>query len=92
MILVAILALSGVVLLAIASALNALPSFPTSVLSFMSDFVRYLQAGMGFVYSFVNPGPVKLMFGFTVALIGIYEGYKIVMWVMKKIPMFGVSE
>lgn len=92
MILVAILALSGVVLLAIASALGTLPSFPSSVVSMMNTFILYLQSGIGFIYNFVHPAAVKAMLGFTVAIIAVYEGYKIVMWVMKKIPMFGVSD
>ena len=92
MILVAILALSGVVLLAIASALGALPSYPDAVVGMMNTFITYLQSGIGFVYNFVHPAVVKAMLGFTVAIIAVYEGYKIVMWVMKKIPMFGVSD
>ena len=92
MIIVAILALSGVVLLAVASALGGLPSFPAEVLDFMNTFLTYLRAGSGFVWSFVHPAPVKAMLAFTVAAIGVYEGYKLVMWVMKKIPMFGVSD
>lgn len=92
MIVVAIIALSGVVLMAIASALGALPTYPTEVVSLMNTFISYLGQGVSFVFCFVHPTPVKAMLAFTVAMIGIYEGYKLVMWVMKKIPMFGVSE
>lgn len=92
MIMVAIVALSGVVLLAIAAAFNALPSFPTQVLDLMNTFLVYLQSGVGFVMAFVHPGPVKAMLAFTVAIVAVYEGYKLVMWVMEKIPMFGVSD
>lgn len=92
MIIVAIVALSGVVLLAIAAALGAIPSYPTEVVDMMNELLTYLRAGIGFIYNFVHPAPVKAMLAFTVAVIGVYEGYKIVMWVMKKIPMFGVSD
>lgn len=92
MIIVAIVALSAVVLLAVASALGALPSYPTSVVTYANMFLTYLGQGMGFVWNFVHPAPVKAMLAFTLAVIGVYEGYKLVMWVAKKIPMFGVSD
>lgn len=92
MIVLAIIALSGVVLLAISSALGALPAFPESVTSLMGTFIVYLRSGVSFMMCFVHPAPVKAMLAFTVAVIGVYEGYKLVMWVVKKIPMFGVSD
>lgn len=92
MILLAIIALSGVVLALIAGVLGGLPAFPSSVTTYMSLFLTYLRAGCGFFWCFVHPAPVKAMLGFTVAVIGVYEAYKVVMWVMKKIPMFGVSD
>lgn len=92
MIVVAILALSGVVLLAIASTLGALPSFPAEVVQYMGVFLTYFRSGISFMLTFVHPAPVKAMFAFTVAVVSVYEGYKLVMWVMKKIPMFGVSD
>lgn len=92
MIIVAIVALSAVVLLAIAAVLVGLPSYPAEVSSAMNLFLDYLRQGVGIFYSFVYPAPVKTMLAFTVALIALYEGYKLLMWVVKKIPMFGVSD
>lgn len=92
MILVAILALSGVVLVAVAAALGNLPSYPTQVVDIMNTFLTYLRSGAGFIMAFCHPAPVKAMLAFSLGLIAIYEGYKLVMWVMEKIPMFGVSD
>lgn len=92
MIIVAIVALSAVVLVAIASALGALPAFPDGMVQIMDMFLTYLQQGVGFMLYFVHPAPVKAMLAFTLGLIAVYEGYKFVMWVVKKIPMLGVSE
>lgn len=93
MILVAILALSGVVLAAIAVVFgNGLPSLPASVTSLASQLITYIRAGAGLFWSFVHPAPVKAMLGLTLAAVAIYEGYKIVMWIVKKLPMFGVSD
>lgn len=92
MIIVAIVALAGVVIAALVLALGGLPSYPAAVIDSANLFLQYFRAGIGFMYAFVNPAPVKAMLAFTVAVMGIYEGYKLVMWVVKKIPMFGVSD
>lgn len=92
MIIIAIIALSGVVLLAIAAALGVLPSYPTEVVTVGNLFITYLGQGMGVLWNFVHPAPVRAMLGFTLAVIAVYEGYKLVMWVAQKIPMFGVSD
>lgn len=92
MILAAIIALSGVVLLVIANMFRAVPSFPNSVVDMMNAFLNYLTSGIGFLYNFCHPEVVKTMMAFTLAVILIYEGYKLVMWAVKKIPMFGVSD
>lgn len=93
MILVAMVALAGVVLAAIVAVFGSgLPSLPDSVLSLASTFITYLRSGAGLFWSFVHPAPVKAMLGLTLAAYAVYEGYKIVMWVVKKLPMFGVSD
>lgn len=92
MIILAIIALSLVVIGALVIALGGLPSYPTQVVEYANMFLTYLRSGLGFLYSFVHPAPVKAMMAFTVAVIGVYEGYKLVMWVAKKVPMFGVTD
>ncbi len=92
MIVVAIIALSLVVIGALVAVLGGLPSYPAQVVEYANMFLGYLRSGMGFVYSFTNATAVKAMLGFTIAVMGLYEGYKLVMWVAKKVPMFGVSD
>lgn len=92
MIIVAIIALSGVVLALIAACFVSLPSFPSGITTLMDWFLNYLRQGAGIFWAFVLPGPCKAMLSFSLAVIAVYEGYKVVMWVVKKLPMFGVSE
>lgn len=92
MIIVAIIALSLVVITAIAAVFVGLPTFPSTVTSMMDMFVSILQQGAGVFWAFVLPDVVKAEITFTLAIIVIYEAYKLVMWVMTKIPMFGVSD
>lgn len=92
MIVVAIAALAGVVLAMLAALFVSLPSFPTSVTSLMDWALVYVRQAAGIFWAFVEPAPCKMMLSFSIALMLVFESYKIVMWVVKKIPMFGVSE
>lgn len=92
MIVVAIIALSLVVITAVAAVFVGLPTFPSSVTGMMSMFTDILGQAAGVFWAFVLPDVVKAEIAFMLALIAIYEGYKLVMWVMQKIPMFGVSD
>lgn len=93
MIVVAIIALSGVVLAAIALVIgNGLPSMPDSILVLSAQIVQIVRSGAGLFWSFVHPAPIKAMLGLTIAAVTLYEGYKLVMWVARKIPMLGVSD
>lgn len=93
MIVVAILALSGVVLTAIIAVFgNGLPELPSSVMSAITLMQGYLAQGASVFWNYVHPAPVKAMFGLTLVAIVIYEGYKFVMWFAKKVPMFGVDD
>lgn len=92
MILVAIVALSMVVITALIAALGGIPSMPATAVTSINLMLSYLQMGVGILFQFVDPAPVKAMLAITVTVIGIYEGYKLVMWVASKIPMFGVSD
>lgn len=93
MILVAIVALSLVVLSAILVVFgNGLPAFPNEVTEAVNWVTGVLGQAASVFWAFVYPAPIKAMFGLTVAAVGIYEGYKLVMWVAKKVPMFGVSD
>ena len=92
MIVLAIVALSGVVIAALVAALGGLPSYPSEVVDAANLFLTYVRQGVGFVYAWTYAPVVKAMLAFMVAVIAVYEGYKLVMWVVKKIPMFGVSD
>lgn len=92
MIIVAIIALSGVVLALVWAALSNMPPIPADLFNTLETLVQYTTQGAKLLMSFVYGDVVVALLGILLAFIGIYEGYKFVMWVVKKIPMFGVSE
>ena len=92
MILVAIVALAGVVLAAVYAVFVGLPDFPASVTSVIDQITVFLHDGAAFLMSFVYGDVVLTLVSLLLAFYGVYEAYKFVMWVVKKIPMFGVSD
>lgn len=92
MVMVAIVALSGVVLAALFAVLVGLPDFPPAVTSIIDQLTVYLREGTAFLMSFVYGDVVVTLVGLLLAIVAVYEAYKFVMWVVKKLPMFGVSD
>lgn len=92
MIIVAIVALSGVVLLSLYGVLVGFPALPPAVTQYAALLIGYIDTGCKIFYQFVYADVVKALLGFTLAITVIWHGYKFVMWLAKKIPMFGVSD
>lgn len=91
MIIVAIVALSLVVLTAVLAVFVGLPDFPPSVLELVQTAEDYMYSGLKFVNSFVYGDVILTMVSLVLAFSGVVMAYKLVMWVMKKVPMFGVD-
>lgn len=92
MIIVAIIALSLVVLIVIARILNTVPVIPNEFVTIINQVLPYVATGVKFINSFMYP---EIVWPLAVACLGLHTfwtGYRIAMWVMKKIPMFGVSD
>lgn len=92
MIIVAIIALAGVVILALYAALASMPAMPSSIFTVISQATSYFAQGAAFLYSFCYPAVIKSLIGITVTVEAVVYGYRFVMWIAKKIPMFGVSD
>ena len=92
MIVIAIVALAGVVLAALYAALVGFPTFPSELTSVLDQIVGYLTDGLGFVLSFTYGEVIVALLGITIAVTTVISGYEFIMWVVKKIPMFGVSD
>lgn len=93
MIIAAIIVLAGVVLAVLANILVAPSQFDFSqAVSLANTFFGWLGQGASFVKSFfIAPALFDILLGSYIAVLGIYEGYKFVMWVVTKIPMLSVS-
>lgn len=92
MIIVAIIALSAVVILALYAVLASLPPLSLNFLSVYYYMLDYIAMGASFVGAVTYIGTIKQLLSITIVVEGVIYAYKFTMWVAKKIPMFGVSD
>lgn len=50
-----------------------------------------MRAGLGFVFLFFNMDLVKIMLPFVIVVANFEKVYKIVMYVLRKIPFLGIE-
>lgn len=72
---------------------NILPSLPpvsffNIILVFINDI---LSTGIGLLCFFVRPGTLIVGFSLFLTIFTFEHSYHFVMWVMKKIPFFGIK-
>ena len=68
-----------------------IPSLPPDVAETVSTMLEYVSMGISFMGNFVNMPYLLVLFNIIVAVdVGMLL-YKLVMWVIRKIPMLGVS-
>lgn len=72
-----------------------LPSLPSSVTTVASEVVDYIGTGISVMASFVGStcmGLLAVLFTLVIALNAAYMLYSLVFWVIRKIPVLGISE
>lgn len=92
MILTAILqGLSGL-LISILALLPNLPQLPDSILNGMNNFIDIIFQNVGLLNLFIPISTIKVAVGLVLIIVNFDKIYKLVMWVLKKIPIFGVKD
>ena len=68
-----------------------IPVLPDSVSTFMTDALSYIKTGLQLLAVYTNLEYLLILFGLIIAIdVGIAV-YHFVMWVLRKIPMLGIS-
>lgn len=92
MIIVAIIALSGIVFVYLMRTFAGLPLIPLEWMSYINELVPYVVRGVKFINGFMYAGVVIPLALVCLALHSWYVIYKIILWILKKIPMLGISD
>lgn len=68
-----------------------IPDFPEQGLEYVNQFFDYLEMGAGILANYTPLGYLMILFGVLIAVdVGILL-YHFVMWIIRKIPMLGMS-
>lgn len=68
-----------------------IPQLPDNAISSINDLFGYLEAGAGILANYTDLGYLLTLMGVIVAIdVGI-KLYHFVMWILRKIPMLGMS-
>lgn len=68
-----------------------IPALPESVMGYVNTLFDYMSAGASILANYTPLGYLLTLFGVLVAVDGGIMVYHFVMWVIRKIPVLGVS-
>lgn len=68
-----------------------LPSLPEGVASFLASAMEYLQVGLSILAAYTDLNYLLALFGIIIAVDAAVLVYKLVMWILRKIPMLGIQ-
>lgn len=68
-----------------------IPSLPTEVANYVTQFFDYLAMGAGILSNYAPLGYLLILLGVILAVDSGILIYHFVMWVLKKVPMLGVQ-
>ena len=84
-------ALSGI-LISILSLLPTFPQLPESILNGLNSFLDLIFNNVGLLGLFIPISTIKVVIPLILVIVNFDKIYKLVMWVLKKIPVFGVKD
>ena len=92
MIIVALLQGISGLLISILSLLPTLPQLPESILNGLNNFLDLIFNNVGLLGLFIPIQTIKIVVPLILVISNFDKIYKLVMWTLKKIPIFGVKD
>ena len=74
----------------ILSAFN-IPPLPEELMKVVESLVQYIQTGIAILSNYCHIGYLLILFGIVVSVDLAILGYRFVMWILRKIPVLGIS-
>ena len=68
-----------------------LPDLPPEVDMYITTLFDYIESGIGFLYLVFNMNLVKVLLPLVIAVANFDKIYKLVLFVLKKIPFLGIK-
>ncbi|MEM0174242.1 MAG: hypothetical protein QXI16_07040 [Sulfolobaceae archaeon] len=66
---------------------HAIPDIPSEIQYYITQFLDYIEIGFDFTFMFLDVNMVLVGISAVIYMEGAYLSYKIVMWVINKLPL-----
>ena len=68
-----------------------IPEFPPELMQVVNSLSQYIQMGIAILSNYCHMSYLLALFGIVLAVDVAILGYRFVMWILRKIPMLGIS-
>lgn len=72
-------------------AIPNIPDLPDQIYSYVDTLGEYVGVGLGILSNYTHLSYLLSLFGIVVIVEVVIMAYKFIMWVLKKIPLIGIS-
>ena len=69
----------------------SLPGMPVKVVEIFAIVLDYITSGIAIVSAYVDFDYLLVLFGIIVAVDTVVISYKVIMWIIRKIPLLGIN-
>lgn len=91
MIVSSVMDLIKLLLTTIFGVLPDIPNFATGLQNSVNSVLDTIFNNLGLIGVFVRPATIKLIIPILVVILNFERVYKLTMWIIKKIPFFGIT-
>lgn len=67
------------------------PAMPVKVVEIVATALDYITSGIAIVGSYVDMSYLLILFGAIAIIDTVIVGYRVVLWIIKKIPILGIE-
>lgn len=68
-----------------------IPQMPQNLINSINQFLDLVFENLGLLSFFIRPSTLKILIPLVIFLVGFKYGYKIVVWLIHKIPFIGLN-
>lgn len=69
----------------------SLPELPAEISNVVNQLMEYMKAGIGFIFLFFSIDLIRIMLPLVIVVANFDKVYKLVMFVLRKIPFLGIK-
>lgn len=86
-----VLSFGQMIITAILNILDLVPDMPPQAISVLNNFLNIIKTAFNLLCTFVDINMIRILFPIVLIIINFDFVYRVVMWVLRKIPVLGIE-